>query len=162
MPGKGITLFRIMGFEVHVDLSWIVLALLVTWSLAVGLFPRAYEGLRPLQYWGMGVAGALGLFASILFHEFCHSLVARRFGLPIKGITLFIFGGVAEMNDEPPSPKAEFYMAAAGPVSSILLGHRFLLRCQGTGPAHHRPVLSLPDHRRPRLSCRDQLDPRRL
>lgn len=122
MFGKGITLFRILGFEVHVDLSWLILALLVTWSLAVGVFPHSYEGLSPAEYWSMGVAGALGLFASILFHEFCHSLVARRFGLPIKGITLFIFGGVAEMDDEPPSPKAEFFMAIAGPISSIILG----------------------------------------
>jgi Zn-dependent protease/CBS domain-containing protein len=122
MFGKGITLFRILGFEVHVDLSWLVLALLITWSLATGFFPHAYGGLSRSLYWQMGVAGALGLFASILFHEFCHSLVARRFGLPMKGITLFIFGGVAEMDDEPPSPRAEFFMAAAGPLSSILLG----------------------------------------
>ncbi len=122
MFGKGITLFRILGFEVHVDLSWLVLAMLVTWSLATGLFPRAYEGLSSTTYWGMGAAGAIGLFTSILFHEFCHSLVARKFGLPMKGITLFIFGGVAEMNDEPPSPRAEFFMAVAGPVSSVLLG----------------------------------------
>jgi Zn-dependent protease len=130
MTGKGITLFRILGFEVHVDLSWIVLAVLVTWSLAVGLFPRAYEGLRPLQYWAMGAAGSLGLFASILFHEFCHSLVARRFGIPMKGITLFIFGGVAEMDEEPPSPRAEFFMAIAGPLSSIVLGVAFFLAAQ--------------------------------
>ena len=70
----------------------------------------------------MGVAGALGLFFSIIFHEFCHSLVARRFGIPMKGITLFIFGGVAEMGDEPPSARSEFFMAAAGPLSSILIG----------------------------------------
>jgi Zn-dependent protease/CBS domain-containing protein len=69
----------------------------------------------------MGIAGTLGLFASIVFHEFCHSLVARRYGLPMRGITLFIFGGVAEMSDEPASPKAEFLMAIAGPVSSVLL-----------------------------------------
>jgi Zn-dependent protease/CBS domain-containing protein len=125
MFGKSVTLFRILGFEVHVDLSWIVLALLVTWSLAAGLFPRSYEGLPPLLYWAMGIAGALGLFASILCHEFCHSLVARHFGLPMKGITLFIFGGVAEMNDEPPGPKAEFLMAVAGPLSSIVLGLLF-------------------------------------
>ena len=131
MVGKGFTLFRILGFEVHVDLSWVALALLVTWSLAVGLFPRAYEGLRPLQYWVMGVAGALGLFASILFHEFCHSLVARQFGLPMKGITLFIFGGVAEMDEEPPSPWAEFLMAIAGPLSSIVLGILFFLVAKG-------------------------------
>jgi Zn-dependent protease/CBS domain-containing protein len=69
----------------------------------------------------MGIMGALGLFASIIFHEMCHSLVARQFGLPMKGITLFIFGGVAEMDEEPPSAKAEFMMAVAGPISSIFL-----------------------------------------
>ncbi|MEJ2226612.1 MAG: site-2 protease family protein [Syntrophobacterales bacterium] len=66
--------------------------------------------------------GALGLFASIVAHEFCHSLVARRFGMPMKGITLFIFGGVAEMGDEPPTAKAEFSMAIVGPLSSIAIG----------------------------------------
>jgi Zn-dependent protease/predicted transcriptional regulator len=70
----------------------------------------------------MGIVGALGLFGSIIFHELCHSLVARRFGLPMKSITLFVFGGVAEMDEEPPSPKAEFYMAIAGPLSSLVLG----------------------------------------
>jgi len=69
----------------------------------------------------MGVAGALGLFGSIVFHELSHSLVARRYGMSIKGITLFIFGGVAEMESEPPDPKTEFLMAIAGPISSFLL-----------------------------------------
>lgn len=115
-------MFRIFGFEIRVDFSWLLLALLIAWSLAVGLFPQSYEGLDRVVYWGMGLGGAAGLFASILFHEFSHSLVARRYGLPIKGITLFIFGGVAEMDDEPPGPRAEALMAVAGPVSSILLG----------------------------------------
>ena len=70
----------------------------------------------------MGVAGALGLLVSIVFHELWHSLIARRFGLSMRGITLFIFGGVAEMTEEPSSPKAEFFMAVAGPISSIVLG----------------------------------------
>ncbi len=125
MFGKRVTLFRLLGFEVRVDLSWLVLAALITWSLAVGVFPHYYQSLTPETYWWMGVIGAAGLFFSILFHEFCHSLVARRFGLPMRGITLFIFGGVAEMEDEPPSPKAEFYMAVAGPLSSIVLGIAF-------------------------------------
>ena len=116
MFGKRITLFRLLGFEVRIDLSWLLLAALITWSLAVGVFPSYYQGLAPATYWWMGVSGAAGLFFSILFHEFCHSLVARRFGLSMGGITLFIFGGVAEMEDEPPSPKAEFFMAAAGPT----------------------------------------------
>jgi Zn-dependent protease len=122
MFGKRITLFKLLGFEVHVDLSWLIIAVLVTWSLARGLFPYDYQGLAPATYWWMGLWGAAGLFFSIVFHELCHSLVARRFGLPMKGITLFVFGGVAEMSEEPSSAKAEFLMAIAGPLSSILLG----------------------------------------
>ncbi len=125
MFGKRVTLFRLFGFAVHVDLSWIVIAVLVTWSLAAGLFPFQYRGLSPGTYWIMGLAGSLGLFGSIVFHEMSHSLVARRFGIPMKGITLFIFGGVAEMDDEPPSPRSEFWMAIAGPLSSIFLAIAF-------------------------------------
>lgn len=122
MFGKKIHLFTLFGFDVGVDLTWILLALLVVWSLATGLFPHYFPGMPSSIYWWMGVGGALGLFVSIVFHEFCHSLVARRFGLPMKGITLFIFGGVAEMSEEPPSAKSEFLMAIAGPISSIVLG----------------------------------------
>ena len=125
MFGRRMRLFKLLGFEVRIDLSWIVIAVLVTWSLADGLFPYLYPRLVKKVYWEMGVAGALGLFASIVFHEFCHSLVARRFGMQMKGITLFIFGGVAEMGDEPPTARAEFLMALAGPASSILLGGVF-------------------------------------
>jgi Zn-dependent protease/CBS domain-containing protein len=121
MFGNRITLFRLLGFEVRVDLSWIILALLVVWSLSVGFFPFQYEGLSTQTYWIMGIVGALGLFVSIIVHEFSHSVVARKFGMPMKGITLFIFGGVAEMGDEPPSARAEFIMAVVGPLSSILI-----------------------------------------
>jgi Zn-dependent protease len=69
----------------------------------------------------MGIAGALGLFGSIILHELSHSMVARRYGMPMKGITLFIFGGVAEMEDEPPHARAEFLVAIAGPIASILI-----------------------------------------
>ncbi|MGA1796532.1 MAG: site-2 protease family protein [bacterium] len=122
MFGKKIRLFNLFGFEVGIDLSWIILACLITWTLAEWVFPHYYKGLSPTIYLIMGIAGALGLFASIIFHELLHSLVARRFGLPMKGITLFIFGGVAEMVEEPPSPRAELMMAIAGPLSSICLG----------------------------------------
>lgn len=114
-------LFRLFGFEVKIDASWILLALLIVWTLAAGLFPYTYPGMAEATYWWMAAAGAAGIFLSIVFHELSHSLVARRFGTRIKGITLFIFGGVAEMEDEPPDPKAEFLMAGAGPVSSFLL-----------------------------------------
>jgi Zn-dependent protease/predicted transcriptional regulator len=125
MFGKRITLFKLLGFEVHIDPSWLIIALLVIWSLAKGFFPSNYRDLPPATYLWMGLCGAAGLFFSIVFHELCHSLVARRFGLPMKGITLFIFGGVAEMSDEPSSAKAEFLMAIAGPLSSIFLGLMF-------------------------------------
>ena len=122
MNGRSITLFQLLGFKVRVDFSWLFLAVLVTWSLALGAFPLWYEGLAPATYWAMGVAGMIGLVFSLVFHELSHSLVARRYGLPIKGITLFIFGGVAEMSDEPPSAQAEFAVAIAGPIMSFAIG----------------------------------------
>jgi Zn-dependent protease/predicted transcriptional regulator len=125
MFGRRITLFSIFGFEVRVDVSWIFLAVLVTWTLASGVFPHYYPDLPGTTYWSMAVVGAAGMFFSIIFHELSHSLVARRVGLPIGGITLFLFGGVAEMTDEPPSPRAEFLMAVAGPVASAVLGAAF-------------------------------------
>jgi Zn-dependent protease len=125
MFGKQVTLFELFGFRVKVDMSWIFLALLIAWSLAQGFFPALYEGLPPLTYWWMGVAGVIGLFLSLVAHELSHSLVARRYGLPIRGITLFIFGGVAEMEEEPLTPKAEFLMAIAGPIASLLLAILF-------------------------------------
>jgi Zn-dependent protease/predicted transcriptional regulator len=127
MFGKGIKLFRLLGFEVKIDASWIILALLVTWTLATGYFPFEQPGLASSTYWWMAVVGAVCLFASIIAHEFAHSLVARRDGVPMKGITLFIFGGVAEMDREPPSAGAEFRMAIAGPVASIAIGAAFYL-----------------------------------
>jgi Zn-dependent protease/predicted transcriptional regulator len=120
-PFRGFHLFALFGFEVKLDLSWLLLALLISWSLGAGLFPDQYPELSSHAYAWMGVSVAVGVFFSIVFHEFSHSIVARHFGMPIRGITLFIFGGVAEMESEPPDPKAEFLMAIAGPISSFLL-----------------------------------------
>jgi Zn-dependent protease/predicted transcriptional regulator len=125
MFGKQITLFRLLGFEVKLDLSWLFLAVIITWGLAKGFFPSYYKGLSEIAYWWMGALGAVGLFASIVVHELCHSVVARRFGIKIRGITLFIFGGVAEMEDEPPTAKSELWMAAAGPLMSAALSGIF-------------------------------------
>ena len=127
MFGKRFELFKLFGFAVRLDASWIILAVLITWSLATGLFPAYYENFDPAVYWWMGAIGTLGLFASIVFHEMSHSLVARRFGMPMKGITLFIFGGVAEMEEEPPTPRAEFWTAVAGPLASGVLVFFFWL-----------------------------------
>jgi len=127
MFGKTIDLFSVFGIKIRLDLSWFVVAVLITWSLAVDFFPRTYEGLAPSAYWVMGAAGALLLFASVVAHELSHALVARRFGVEMRGITLFLFGGVAEMADEPPSPKAEFWVAIAGPIASLVLGGLFFV-----------------------------------
>jgi Zn-dependent protease/CBS domain-containing protein len=122
MFGKQLRLFKLMGFEVKVDLSWVIIAVLIAWSLSSGFFPARFRNYPAQTYWIMGFAGAIGLFISIIAHEFSHSLAARKYGLPIKGITLFLFGGVAEMGEEPKTAKAEFMMAIVGPISSIMIG----------------------------------------
>ena len=121
MFGKRFKLFKLLGFQVNIDLSWVIIAILIAWSLSTGLFPFEYKNLSTRTYWLMGAVGAIGLFISIILHEFSHSVMARINGLPMKGITLFIFGGVAEMEDEPPSAKAEFWIAVVGPLSSIAI-----------------------------------------
>jgi Zn-dependent protease/predicted transcriptional regulator len=125
MFGRTYTLFKMFGFAVRADASWLIVAVLITWSLAALVFPSQNPGLSHAEYWLMGIAGAFLLFASIIVHEFAHSLVARRSGLQMKGITLFIFGGVAEMEHEPSSAKAEFQMAIAGPLTSVAVGAIF-------------------------------------
>jgi len=130
--GRSFSLFKLFGFEVKVDFSWLILAALITWSLASGLFPEYFKGLSPESYWWMGIAGTIGLFGSIIFHELAHSLVARHYGIAMKGITLFIFGGVAEMEDDPPNPASEFRMAVVGPLASALISVvTFLLSAWG-------------------------------
>jgi Zn-dependent protease/CBS domain-containing protein len=147
MIGKRLVLFELLGFKVQADVSWIFLAVLVTWSLALGLFPVWYEGLPVSTYWWMGVAGAIGLFLSLILHELSHSLVARHYGLLIKGITLFIFGGVAEMEEEPKSAKTEFLMAIAGPIASFTLAFVFHVIARiGAGLDLPEPVLGVVEY----------------
>jgi len=141
MFGRRVNLFRLLDFQVRIDLSWIIIAILIIWSLTKGVFPSYYTGLSSRAYWAMGIAGGLGLFLSIIFHELSHSLVARKCGIPMKGITLFIFGGVAEMSDEPPSARAEFLMAIAGPLAGILIGVLFYaVYLIGTASAWPKPL----------------------
>src|SRR5438105_3514474 len=127
MLGRRYRLFSIFGVEVGIDISWIIIAVLVTWTLASNVFPRQFEDLPQTTYWLMAAIGALGLFTSIVLHELSHALVARRVGIRIRGITLFLIGGVAEMEDEPSDPKAEALMAAAGPAASLIIGVLLLL-----------------------------------
>jgi Zn-dependent protease/predicted transcriptional regulator len=138
-----VRLLRLFGFDVFIDASWVLLALLIVWSLAVGVFPAAAPRLKPVAYLWMGLVAAAGLFASIVFHEMCHSMVGRRFGMPIRGITLFIFGGVAEMSDEPTSAGREFLMALAGPAASAVLGVVLLFAAGLASPLAPRPAIAV-------------------
>ncbi|MEY4704553.1 MAG: hypothetical protein RL042_749 [Nitrospirota bacterium] len=113
---------RALGIPIHVHASWFVVFSFVTWSLATGYLPGTLPGLSAPRYWGMGGIASLLLFLSVLLHELGHSYVALRYQIPIKQITLFIFGGMAHMGKEPPSPRAEFLIAMAGPLVSLLLG----------------------------------------
>ena len=109
------------GIPIHVHASWLFVFFFMTWSLATGYLPDTLPGLSEPRYWAMGGVAALLLFASVLLHELGHSLVALRYRIPIGQITLFIFGGVAQMRKEPPHPRAEFLIAIAGPLVSFVL-----------------------------------------
>ncbi|MFG0330994.1 MAG: site-2 protease family protein [Phycisphaerales bacterium] len=144
MFGPRFNLFRILGFQIRIDLSWFIIVALLSWSLATGVFPHYLPDRSPAEYWTMGVVGALGLFVSILLHELSHALIARRFGVEMAGITLFVFGGVAEMRDEPPSAQAEFAIAIAGPIASVLIGVVCLLfTVVGSGNEWPSPILGV-------------------
>ncbi len=97
-------LFSLFGFEVSVHASWLLLAMLIAWTLAGSVFPGITPGLTSAHHWVMAGLATAGLLMSIIFHEMAHSMVARHYGLPIRGITLFIFGGAAEMTAEPQPP----------------------------------------------------------
>lgn len=113
---------RALGIPIHLHASWFAVFFFVTWSLATGYLPETLPGLSVSRYWGMGGIATLLLFFSVLLHELGHSYVALRYQIPIKQITLFIFGGMAHMGKEPPSPRAECLIAMAGPLVSVILG----------------------------------------
>ena len=122
MHGRDWQIGRILGIPIRVHASWFLVFLFVTWTLATGYLPGALPGLSPGRYWGMGGIAALLLFVSVLLHELGHSYVALRYRIPIRQITLFVFGGLAQMKREPPGPRAEFLIAIAGPLVSFGLG----------------------------------------
>jgi Zn-dependent protease len=110
---------KILDIPIQLHASWFLIALLITWSLAAGYFPQAYAGWSVTTYWLVGAVAALLFFASVLIHELGHSVMALRENVPVRSITLFIFGGVAQIEREPPTAGAEFRIAIAGPLSSL-------------------------------------------
>jgi Zn-dependent protease/CBS domain-containing protein len=118
---------RIAGFEIGAHWSWLLVVVLIVWSLADGVFPDTNPGLDGGVYVGMAIVAAVLFFASIVLHELGHAVQARRDGVAIGGITLWVFGGVASLRGEPPSAGAELRIAVAGPAVSLALGVVFLL-----------------------------------
>ncbi len=114
-------LLRLFGIDVLVHWSWLAIFALLTWWLAHGFFKDEYGDWSVGQRWGAAVAAALAFFGSILLHELAHSLVAKREGLPVKSITLFIFGGVSALGADPQTPGQEFRVAIVGPLVSVIL-----------------------------------------
>jgi Zn-dependent protease len=122
---RGVNLFRAFGVQIAIDYSWLIIFLLVLWSLAAGYFPGQYPGYSRWSYAAAGLVGTLLFFSSVLVHELSHALVANRIGAKVRKITLFIFGGMAHLSGEPRDPNAELRIAAAGPLTSVGLGALF-------------------------------------
>jgi len=137
---NGFRLARILGFEIRIDFSWFIIFFLVLWSLGTAVFPARAPGLDRTAYLIMGLFGSALFFASLIAHELSHSLVARRKGIEVEGITLFIFGGVARTKAEAKKPGDEFLIAGVGPLASVLIGVLLWLLANlsqraGLGPA---------------------------
>ena len=113
---------KLFGISIRIDYTWFIVFVLVAGSLGFSYFPDVHPGWSNVKYWLMGIITALIFFASVLAHELAHSLVSKASGIPVHSITLFIFGGVARISDEPKSPGREFWMAVAGPATSIGIG----------------------------------------
>ena len=142
MFSNAIKLATVSGFDIKVDPSWILIAALVTWTLSQQYFPATLPDQTSQMYVVMAVTAMLSFFASLLLHELAHSVVARRFGVQIKGITLFLFGGVAELAEEPKSAVAEFWIALAGPAMSLCLSLVFWSFAQFSGLLSDTPAMT--------------------
>ncbi len=133
MSRSSIYLGRIFGIPVQLDYSWFLIFIMLTWSLATNYFPAEFGNWPVAQYWGVGAASTILMFASVLLHEIGHSVVALYYKIPVRNITLFIFGGMADIGGQPPKPSAEFWIALAGPAANFLLAIFFGLLQPLTG-----------------------------
>jgi Zn-dependent protease/predicted transcriptional regulator len=130
MVGGGIRIGRVFGIPIYLHSSWFIVFALITFSL-VRQFNSQHPQWSESQHWMVGVLTSLLFFGSVLFHELSHSVVARHFRIPVVSITLFVFGGVARIGRDAPTPRQEFLIAAAGPLSSYLLSGGFYLLGRG-------------------------------
>jgi Zn-dependent protease len=118
---RGFRIARVFGIDIAIHPSWFIILAVLVWSLADSVFPSAYAWSRA-TYWIVAIISALLLFVSVIVHELAHSLIAKRQGIPVKNITLFVLGGVSSLEEEPRSPGREALMAGAGPLTSLILG----------------------------------------
>jgi Zn-dependent protease/CBS domain-containing protein len=116
-----IPLGSVLGIPIGLDYSWFLIFMLITWMLAVSYYPAEFRNWAPLQYWTMGAVTAILFFVSVVLHELGHSVIALHYKIPVRSITLFVFGGVAQIGAEPPRASAEFWIAIAGPIVSFSL-----------------------------------------
>ncbi|HVB33150.1 MAG TPA: site-2 protease family protein [Patescibacteria group bacterium] len=131
---SGVKIGRVMGIPIYLHPSWYVIFLLITVTLATQ-FSSQHPEWSPAQHWTLGIVTSLLFFGSVLFHELGHSTVAMRYKIPVLSITLFIFGGLAEIAREPERPMQEFNIAMAGPLASFLLAGLFLGVAQPFAPS---------------------------
>jgi len=124
---NALNLIEVLGFRIRIDPSWFFIAALIVWTLTTAYFPDVLPDQSGIVYLGMSIAAMLGLFISLLIHELSHSLMARVYGIEVKNITLFIFGGVAELEEETKTPSSELWISIVGPISSFALAGLFFL-----------------------------------
>jgi Zn-dependent protease len=127
MKDKHIQVGKILGIPIYLDYSWFLILVLLTWVLAQTYFPLEFKSWSKLSYWLVGSITSIFFFISIVLHELGHAIIAKKYKLKVKRITLFVFGGVAEISKEPPKSSAEFWIAIAGPITSFILAGIFYL-----------------------------------
>ena len=132
---KGVKLFRVLGIQISLNYTWFIVFGLIAWSLAAGYFPYHYPGLSRSAHWVMGFLAAVFLFFSVLAHELTHSYIAKREGIEVKEIILFIFGGVSQLTKEPEDPQKELKVAIGVPISSLVLALIFWILSKATSQA---------------------------
>jgi Zn-dependent protease len=125
MSKYSIQLGEIFGISIRLGPTWFLIFIFLTWSLAFDYYPQEFENWQPFQYWIVGAITTILLFGSVMLHELGHSIVSIRNHIPVRSITLFIFGGVAQIEEEPSKPMTEFWISIAGPFVSFVLAFLF-------------------------------------
>jgi Zn-dependent protease len=145
-----IQIARVIGIPIHLHFSWLVVFGLIVWTLSTGYFPAHYPDLPASSYWAKGLVASLLFFVSILLHELGHAVAALRHGLRTRSITLFVFGGIAQLENDPKDGRAELWIAAAGPAVSLALASLFyalgnlsFVGPGGTAVAHYLALINL-------------------